>query len=83
MVGVVAGVAIVLGAAAFLLKRHRQQRDSVPEPPPPGPYPAELANEPKERYEADGNEIQELPASHTWEVELEGNNIAHPVGDRL
>lgn len=83
MVGVVAGVAIVLGAAAFLFERHRQRQNSVPEPPPPGPYPAEVANEPKERYEADGNKIQELPGSHPWEAELEGSDIARPVGEKL
>lgn len=74
VVGVVAGVAIVLGVAAYMLKRHRKRQNSAPAPvsapkPPselyPGQYPAELAHEPKEQpHEADGREIQELPASH-------------------
>lgn len=73
VVGVVAGVAIVLGLAAYMLKRHRKRQDSAPAlpdstlapGPPPQPYPAELAHEPKEQpYEADGREVQELPASH-------------------
>ncbi|OGM48224.1 hypothetical protein ABOM_002162 [Aspergillus bombycis] len=68
VVGVVVLVAIVLGGAAYLLKRHRRRQN-----PTPGFPPAELlAHEtrPKEqRYEADGKPINlrrpvELPASH-------------------
>ncbi|KAE8408516.1 hypothetical protein BDV37DRAFT_279002 [Aspergillus pseudonomiae] len=67
VVGVVAVVAIVLGGAAYLLKRHRRQQN-----PTPGVSPAELLGveaRPKEhRYEADGKPIHsprpvELPAS--------------------